>query len=138
MDAWLEEMKAVEERTHANLKEMKVEIRAKNEKFKVLQSTLISWMDIHQARTEAKQEGLVAKREANYEGMADLKTQTGCLTSRTDINQEKLDAWLEEMKTWRKDMTACQERMAARLEKMETYLKRKDTSPVVMAKVSTS
>jgi hypothetical protein len=27
-----------------------------NEKFEVLQGTLVSWMDIHQARTEAMQE----------------------------------------------------------------------------------
>jgi hypothetical protein len=44
MEAWPEEMKALQERMEAN-----------NEKFKILQGTLISWMDIHQTRTEAMQ-----------------------------------------------------------------------------------
>jgi hypothetical protein len=34
--------------------------------------------------------------------MADLKTQIGCLASRIEVNQEKMDAWLEEMKAWLK------------------------------------
>jgi hypothetical protein len=45
MDAWPEEMTAMQESKKAN-----------NEKFEVLQGTLISWMDIHQTRTEAMQE----------------------------------------------------------------------------------
>jgi hypothetical protein len=57
MDAWLEEfkawrkeMKVVQERTDASLKEMKAEIRAKNAKLDVLQGILVSRMDIHEAR----------------------------------------------------------------------------------------
>jgi hypothetical protein len=42
--------------------------------------------------------------------MADLKIQRGCLTSRIDVNQEKIDAWL-------KETTACQEATEACLEK---------------------
>jgi truncated hemoglobin YjbI len=51
-----------------------------------------------------------------------LKTQIGCLTSHTDINQEKADAWLEEMKAWLKETTACQEAMEAYLEKAKASL----------------
>jgi hypothetical protein len=29
-----------------------------------------------------------------------LKTQIGSLASCTDVNKEKVDAWLEEMKAW--------------------------------------
>jgi hypothetical protein len=36
MDAWLEEMKAAQERADANLRERKAEIRANNEKLGVL------------------------------------------------------------------------------------------------------
>jgi hypothetical protein len=32
--------------------------------------------------------------------MADLETRIGYLASRTDVKQEKADAWLEEMKAW--------------------------------------
>jgi hypothetical protein len=34
-------------KTDANLRDMKAEIRANNEKCDVLQITLVSWMDIH-------------------------------------------------------------------------------------------
>jgi hypothetical protein len=40
----------------ANLRKIKAEIRANNENFEVLQGTLVSRMDIHQARTEAMQD----------------------------------------------------------------------------------
>jgi hypothetical protein len=49
MDAWLGEMKAVQERTDANLREMKVEIRANNEKFEVIQGAFVFWMDRRQS-----------------------------------------------------------------------------------------
>jgi hypothetical protein len=39
--------------------EMKAEIRANNEKFEVLEGTLVSQMDNHQARTKAMQEKLM-------------------------------------------------------------------------------
>jgi hypothetical protein len=44
----------LEAKTDANLREMKAEIKTNN-KFEVL-STLVFWMDIHQAWTEAVQE----------------------------------------------------------------------------------
>jgi predicted glycoside hydrolase/deacetylase ChbG (UPF0249 family) len=50
------DMKALQERTDANLREVKAEIRTNNEKFEVLQGDLVSWMDIHEARTEAMQQ----------------------------------------------------------------------------------
>jgi hypothetical protein len=49
MGAWGKEMKAVQETTDVNLTEMKAETRANNKKFDVLQGTLVSRMDIHQA-----------------------------------------------------------------------------------------
>jgi hypothetical protein len=60
-------------------------------------------MDIHQAGTEAMQEKTDANlKEMNagqehhkQEIMADLKTLICWLASRTDVNQEKMDAWLE-------------------------------------------
>jgi hypothetical protein len=48
MDAWLEELKAIQER-------MEGKIEANDENFEVLQGTLVSWMDIDQARTEIMQ-----------------------------------------------------------------------------------
>jgi hypothetical protein len=62
--------------------------------------------------------------------MADMKTYTVCLTSRTDVNQEKADVWLEEMKAWQKETSACQEAT-------EAYLERKEPTPVEMANVPT-
>jgi hypothetical protein len=42
--------------------------------------------------------------------MANLKTQICCLTTRVDVNQVKVDAWLDEMKAWREEMGACLEK----------------------------
>jgi actin-like ATPase involved in cell morphogenesis len=64
-DASQEKMDA---KTDANLREMKAEIRANNQRFEVLRSTLVSRMDIHQARTEAVQE-IIAKMETHQEKM---------------------------------------------------------------------
>jgi DNA-binding transcriptional regulator YbjK len=62
-----EEIRTYEAKADTTLKEMKeelmarleakieAEIKASNEKFEVIQSTLISLMDIHQARTETIQ-----------------------------------------------------------------------------------
>jgi hypothetical protein len=52
-----------------SLREMKTEIRANNEKFEVIQGTLISWMVIHQARTESIQEEMKAKMDIHQEKM---------------------------------------------------------------------
>jgi hypothetical protein len=38
-------------KTDANLKKMMAEIRAYSKMFEILLGTLVSWMDIHQART---------------------------------------------------------------------------------------
>jgi predicted glycoside hydrolase/deacetylase ChbG (UPF0249 family) len=55
------------------VREMKAEIRANIEKFEVLLGTLISWMDIHQAMTEANQREMLTKMD-----------------DKTDINQKRL------------------------------------------------
>jgi hypothetical protein len=104
MDTNLREMKA-EMRTDQEEMTARVEakIEASNEKFEVLQDTLVSQMDIHQARTEAMKE----KMDTHQESM-----------------EAKMDAWLKEMKAWRREMMACQEAMdttdlAASREKLE-------------------
>jgi hypothetical protein len=64
MEAWLEEMKAVQERPDVNLREMKSEIRANNEKFEVLQGTLVSRMDPpSQDRAHARKKGRQPQRK---------------------------------------------------------------------------
>jgi hypothetical protein len=45
-------------------------IDANNEKFVVLRSTLVSRMDIHQARTEAVQEEIIDKMDARQDRIA--------------------------------------------------------------------
>jgi hypothetical protein len=42
----------METKADADLKETKAEIWTNNEKSEVLRGTLVSWMDIHQARTQ--------------------------------------------------------------------------------------
>jgi hypothetical protein len=64
MKAWRKEMKATQERTEANLREMNPEVRANNENFEVLQGTLVSWVDIHQARTECTWEEMRTSQES--------------------------------------------------------------------------
>jgi hypothetical protein len=53
----------------ANLREMKGKIKPNNEKFEVLRGTLVSWMDIHQARTESTQEEMKAKIDIRQKKM---------------------------------------------------------------------
>jgi hypothetical protein len=91
MDAWLEEMKAMQERTYVNLREMKPEIRAHNEKFEVLQGCIVSRMDIHQARAEAMQEKTDAK-----------------LKEEIKASKEEMKG---EMRAWRKEIKARREAM---------------------------
>jgi hypothetical protein len=40
---------------------MEATTEANNEKFEVLRGTLIPWIDIHQAKTEANQREIIAK-----------------------------------------------------------------------------
>jgi hypothetical protein len=95
----LEGLLASQEEMMAGLEaKIKGKIDTNNEKFEVLQGTLISQMDIHQARTQSTQEDTKAK---------------------IHIHQEKMDAWLEEMKAWQKETTACHELTEARLEKVK-------------------
>jgi hypothetical protein len=69
-DANLKEMKEeMTARLEASLQNMKAKIKANNEKFEVLQGTLVSWMDIHQASTEAIPEEITAKMDAHQERM---------------------------------------------------------------------
>jgi hypothetical protein len=59
LDPFREEMKTNQAKADANLKKMKEEmlgkmegrIKVNDEKFEVLQDTLISWLDAHHART---------------------------------------------------------------------------------------
>jgi predicted nucleic acid-binding Zn-ribbon protein len=53
------------------------------------------------------QERLATKLEANHEDMADLKTQIGCLASRIDVNQERVEVSHLEMKAhqWKTEDT---------------------------------
>jgi hypothetical protein len=69
--------------------EMKTNLEAKNnEKFEVLQDTLITRLEIYQARTGAMQERTDANlQEMKEEIMANLKTQVGSLASRFNVNQ---------------------------------------------------
>jgi hypothetical protein len=117
-----EEMKTNQEmlarmgtKTDTTLKEMKeelirrleakieAEIKTNNEKCEVIQRTLISWMDVHQARTEAIQEEIMAKMDTRQEGM------------RASMN------------AWRKETMACQEVTEACLESKEpTSLEKKE------------
>jgi hypothetical protein len=55
------------------------------------------------ARMDAIQKRLEAKTKANYENMADLKTQIGSLTSRIDVNQENEEAFQREISQSRED-----------------------------------
>jgi predicted glycoside hydrolase/deacetylase ChbG (UPF0249 family) len=63
----LEHLLAGQERMMAKMKaemktkqeRMEAKIEANNEKFEVLLGTLISWMDIHQARAETIQEEII-------------------------------------------------------------------------------
>jgi hypothetical protein len=43
--------------------------QANNEKFEILPGTLISWMDIHQARAETIQEQMTAELDTHHERM---------------------------------------------------------------------
>jgi hypothetical protein len=49
-------MEQMMERLAAAKEKMEARIDISNEKFEVLRGTLVSWMDIHQDRTEAIQE----------------------------------------------------------------------------------
>jgi chaperonin cofactor prefoldin len=52
-----------------NQEKMEAVIVANNEKFEVFQTTLVSQTDIHQARTEAIQEEIIAKMDTHQERM---------------------------------------------------------------------
>jgi hypothetical protein len=59
--------------------------------------------------TDVDQDGFLSREDAGqsrkagiHEDMADLKTQIGCLASRTDVNQEKMDTWIEGTKALEK------------------------------------
>jgi cell pole-organizing protein PopZ len=102
MDTWLQEMKAVQERTGSSLRDITAEIRASNKKLEVLQDTLVSRIDIQQARTECTKKKINTKMDASQEIMADLKTQIGCLASHIEVNQVMAEASPREMKASQK------------------------------------
>jgi hypothetical protein len=87
-------MKALrKERTDAEIREMKVEIRANNEKLEVLQGTLVSRMDIHQPRTEPAQEDIKANMDSYYEKfMATVKVDQENIEAIMEACQEKTEA----------------------------------------------
>jgi hypothetical protein len=78
----------------ARLREMKAEIKANNEKFGVLRSTLVSGMDAHHAKTEVNNEELMVamlvSREI-IEALMDvsLETTEGC-REKIEANQQKV------------------------------------------------
>jgi TolA-binding protein len=84
MEQMMELLQDMQENIDAYLKEMKDEIRATNDKFEVLQDTLVSLLDAQDARTEANQEEMMAK---------------------LDVHHERLRASVD---AWRKGTTACQ------------------------------
>jgi hypothetical protein len=67
MECLLTKMNANQERVEAKMKVVQEKTSPNNEKFEVLESTFVSWMDIHKARTEANQEEIIAKVDANQE-----------------------------------------------------------------------
>jgi phosphoribosylformimino-5-aminoimidazole carboxamide ribonucleotide (ProFAR) isomerase len=82
-----EEMTARLEAVIKNNQKMEARIEANIEKFEVLQTTLVSWMDIHQVMTEAIPEEIIAKMDARQERMrasvnAWWKEMTSCLESK--------------------------------------------------------
>jgi hypothetical protein len=62
-------LKGMKEELTARLKaKIKAQIKTNNAKFEVIQSTLVSRINIHQARTEAIQEEIIAKMDAIRKG----------------------------------------------------------------------
>jgi uncharacterized membrane-anchored protein YjiN (DUF445 family) len=86
--------KTTDAKIDANKDEMEGRIDANNEKSEVLQGTLVSWMDVHQARTMSTKEEIKAK---------------------VDIQQEKMEAAIhsiwselgETIKHWVEDVLSC-------------------------------
>jgi hypothetical protein len=50
-----------------NQDRLEVWMNAINEKFEVFHSVLISWMEIHQARTETSQEEIIVQMDIHWE-----------------------------------------------------------------------
>jgi hypothetical protein len=69
----------------ANQEKMEAKVQTNNGKFEILWGTLVPWIDIHQARIEVIQEGIIAKMDAH---------------------QERMEA---SMNAWQKETLACQE-----------------------------
>jgi hypothetical protein len=61
MEHFLAEMNVMQERTDANLERMEAKIGAIKENSEVLRGTLVFRMDTHEARTEVKQNEMIAK-----------------------------------------------------------------------------
>jgi peptidoglycan hydrolase CwlO-like protein len=81
----LAEVRITREEMKSSQEEMKAEIRANNKKFAVLRGTLVSRMDIHQARTVAMQEKMddnlkemKAKLESNREEVKAIQEKIEC------------------------------------------------------------
>jgi hypothetical protein len=59
----LAEIRTNKAKMDANQERTEAKIEANNEKFEVLRGTLVSWMDIDQARTVSIQEDMKAKMD---------------------------------------------------------------------------
>jgi NH3-dependent NAD+ synthetase len=75
-------------------------------------------MEAHQARIEANQEEIKVEMNINQEQtkasheemMADMKAQTGCLTSRIDVNKEDVRARASAIQYKTEDMIKCSQK----------------------------
>jgi hypothetical protein len=59
-------------------------------------------MDVNQERLEAEMKTVQENTDTNLKEMTSMKTQIGYLPSRTNVNQEKAEAYLGEMNAWEK------------------------------------
>jgi DNA-binding GntR family transcriptional regulator len=91
----------VQERTDANLREIKAEIRPNNVKLEVIQGILFSRMDIHQARAQSTEEEINAKMDAKQETIDASQKR---LEAKIDSHHEKLRAIMRSDKEKMEDM----------------------------------
>jgi uncharacterized protein YPO0396 len=79
-----------------NQKRMDARIEANNKKLEVLQSTLVSRMHIHQARSEPTQEEMKANLDFNHETLMTIETASKeMIEAMMEACFEKTEACLE-------------------------------------------
>jgi hypothetical protein len=64
-----DEMRTNQEKIDSNQEKMEARMNASNEKFEVLPGTVVSWMDIHQARTMSTQLDMTTEMAIHQENM---------------------------------------------------------------------